>query len=218
MHLLVESELGKCPRLAPPSLDFPPPFRNVASRVGSREAVSMRGLTRRGRVYAHQTFREEQVVKPNMTLFWLTISLIILTSWSLSFPQKEDPEHIKSLIGSQENTRYSIEVKNGKLIVNKTKTSTSANLQKPGPFWNSYNPFCQPFNTTDYYGSGDVDGDGHVTNIDVQLVQRIIDGLDPCTARADVNGHGSSGPMTFQLFDGPSLAKPAWLVEQAGKS
>ncbi len=54
--------------------------------------------------------------------------------------------------------------------------------------WNFNNPFLQPFSTTDYYGSGDIDGDGSITEKDVQLVLQIANGTMPPVSRADVNG------------------------------
>jgi len=57
-------------------------------------------------------------------------------------------------------------------------------------FWYGSNPFHQPAATTDYYGSGDVDGNGSVTQTDVSLAQEMADGLAAPSPRADVDGNG----------------------------
>lgn len=57
-----------------------------------------------------------------------------------------------------------------------------------GRVWNGFNPFHQPANTTDYYGSGDVDNDGNLTSADLSLAQDMADGITPPVARADVDG------------------------------
>ncbi|MCD4831270.1 MAG: hypothetical protein K8R02_05595 [Anaerohalosphaeraceae bacterium] len=57
-----------------------------------------------------------------------------------------------------------------------------------GRLWTGNNPFHQPAETTDYYGSGDVDNDGNLTAADVTLAQAIADGCEPPVSRADVDG------------------------------
>jgi uncharacterized repeat protein (TIGR01451 family) len=56
--------------------------------------------------------------------------------------------------------------------------------------WDGNNPFLRPAAATDYYGSGDVDGDGQLTPADLQLVQQMVSGQVPPTATADVDGNG----------------------------
>jgi hypothetical protein len=64
-----------------------------------------------------------------------------------------------------------------------------------------YNPYIQPINTTDYYGSGDVDKDGQLTDNDLQKVDSIINGYISPNIRADVNGNGMIDNNDFSLID-----------------
>ncbi|MHC4132313.1 MAG: dockerin type I repeat-containing protein [Planctomycetota bacterium] len=59
-----------------------------------------------------------------------------------------------------------------------------------GRLWRGNNPFTQPAMTTDYYGSGDVDLDGVLTQSDVDMAQAIVSGIEPKVSRADVDGDG----------------------------
>ena len=68
--------------------------------------------------------------------------------------------------------------------------SSLAAYPRGARFWYGSNPFHQPAATTDYYGSGDVDGNGSVTQADVSLVQEMADGLEAPSPRADVDGNG----------------------------
>jgi len=80
--------------------------------------------------------------------------------------------------------------RNGKIVI-EDYSYISYNLsQTENIFWNGYNPFYQPFNTTDYYGSGDIDLDGNISISDVQLVMDMYNSLNSKKARADVNGDG----------------------------
>lgn len=58
------------------------------------------------------------------------------------------------------------------------------------PLWDGLNPFHQPAKTTNYYGSGDVDGDGIVTQADVNRTTAIVAGSASPDIRADVDGSG----------------------------
>ena len=46
--------------------------------------------------------------------------------------------------------------------------------------WNGLDPFHQPAATTDYYGSGDIDLDGRITQADVASVQQMAAALPAC--------------------------------------
>lgn len=59
-----------------------------------------------------------------------------------------------------------------------------------GRAWEGVNPFFQPVQTTDYYGSGDVDLDGRVTNHDAEQVRQIFAAQRQANIRADVDGNG----------------------------
>ena len=74
--------------------------------------------------------------------------------------------------------------------------------------WNGNNPFKQPFNTTDYYGSGDLDLDGKVTLDDVNLVSKILDGLESPCSRADVNGDGIVTSKDVDLINLATSGQP----------
>ncbi len=56
--------------------------------------------------------------------------------------------------------------------------------------WGGSIPFLQPFNTTDYYGSGDVDLNGIVNSEDINQINLIIAGQSQQVIRADINGDG----------------------------
>lgn len=56
--------------------------------------------------------------------------------------------------------------------------------------WDGLNPFFQPFNTTDFYGSGDVNGDTKLNQADQDYLNNIITGKYSANIRADVNGDG----------------------------
>jgi len=81
-----------------------------------------------------------------------------------------------------------------------------------GRAWDGYNPFHQAANTTDYYGSGDVDNDGNSTTLDVSLAQDMADGIAQPVNRADVDGDGDVDNSDVLLIDealsGGTL--PAW--------
>jgi hypothetical protein len=81
-----------------------------------------------------------------------------------------------------------------------------------GVYWNGRDPFHQPVNTTDYYGSGDIDLDGAITTQDVWLASQIGAGSLKAVVQADANGDGSYDDLDTALIQsavsGASL--PAW--------
>ena len=81
-----------------------------------------------------------------------------------------------------------------------------------GVFWNGHDPFHHPVNTTDYYGSGDIDLDGEVTNQDAWLASQIVAGSMRAVVRADADGNGIYDNLDALLIksaaNGASL--PAW--------
>jgi len=81
-----------------------------------------------------------------------------------------------------------------------------------GRIWDGHNPFHQPANTTNYYGSGDIDLDGLVTITDKILLEQIINGTYPANIRADINGDGIIDSTDTTLLDGAlsSGTLPAW--------
>jgi len=78
--------------------------------------------------------------------------------------------------------------------------------------WSGNDPFNQPFNTTDYYGSGDVDLDGVVTSEDVELSHRMATGVVPPVSRADVNGDGWVNSFDVAMIESAvnGGALPGW--------
>jgi hypothetical protein len=57
--------------------------------------------------------------------------------------------------------------------------------------WEGSSPFYQPANTTEYYGSGDVDADGSISAADIVQAQAILSGTVAANLRADVDGSGA---------------------------
>jgi hypothetical protein len=98
-------------------------------------------------------------------------------------------------------------------------SSTAYNPDRPGyvpPLggraWDGYNPFHQPANTTDYYGSGDVDNDGNLAALDVSLARDMADGIAEPVIRADVNGDGDVDNSDVSLINSALIGGilPAW--------
>ncbi|MBC8492311.1 MAG: hypothetical protein H8D43_00895 [Chloroflexi bacterium] len=71
-----------------------------------------------------------------------------------------------------------------------------------GRAWDGNNPFHQPASTTDYYGSGDVDGDGTLTPVDASLAQEMADSVTAPSPRADVDGNGVVNASDVSLING----------------
>lgn len=57
--------------------------------------------------------------------------------------------------------------------------------------WEGNSPFYQPADTTEYYGSGDVNADGSFSAADIVLAQAIVNGTVAANLRADVDGSGA---------------------------
>ena len=66
--------------------------------------------------------------------------------------------------------------------------------------WDGYNPYHQPMNTTQYYGSGDVDLDGQIGNSDVDLAFQMAMGMMDPNPMADVDGNGVVENADFMLI------------------
>ncbi len=81
-----------------------------------------------------------------------------------------------------------------------------------GVFWNGRDPFHQPVNTTDYYGSGDIDLDGKVTSQDAWLASQITAGSMAPVVRADADGNGSYDDLDALLIESTANGArlPAW--------
>lgn len=86
--------------------------------------------------------------------------------------------------------------------------------------WNGNDPFHQPFPTTDYCGSGDVDLNGEVDQSDAVLTQQIVDGRLPATARADVDGNGKIDENDVNLIYNSRTGAilPGWWNKLSTKS
>lgn len=61
-------------------------------------------------------------------------------------------------------------------------------MKPPLIYWNGLNPFHQPFSTTYYYGSGDINLDAVVNAADITAMQEIINSTRAASIMADVNG------------------------------
>ncbi|MBZ5590850.1 MAG: discoidin domain-containing protein [Acidobacteriia bacterium] len=81
-----------------------------------------------------------------------------------------------------------------------------------GRAWDGNNPFVQPAATTNYWGSGDVDGDGVVTSADAALAQQMVDGTLTPLPTADVDGSGVVDAADVALINGAvaGATLPAW--------
>ncbi|HTS28537.1 MAG TPA: discoidin domain-containing protein [Bryobacteraceae bacterium] len=81
-----------------------------------------------------------------------------------------------------------------------------------GRAWDGNNPFFQPAATTNYWGSGDVDGDGVVTAADAALAQQMVDGTRAPLPTADVDGSGVVDGADVALINGAvgGAALPGW--------
>lgn len=81
-----------------------------------------------------------------------------------------------------------------------------------GRAWDGNNPFVQPAATTNYWGSGDVDGDGVVTSADAALAQQMADGTLTALPMADVDGNGVVDAADVALINGAvaGATLPAW--------
>jgi hypothetical protein len=82
-----------------------------------------------------------------------------------------------------------------------------------GRRWDGNNPFHQPAATTDYHGSGDVNGDGTLTPGDALLAQEMADCLTAPSPRADVDGNNIVNAADASLILSSWLtgsALPGW--------
>lgn len=81
--------------------------------------------------------------------------------------------------------------------------------------WDGRDPFRQPVATTNYYGSGDVDLDGSVTQDDADAAQQMADGLVDANLRADVDGSGAVDAADVTLISAAAggATLPAWWNE-----
>ncbi len=85
--------------------------------------------------------------------------------------------------------------------------------------WEGNNPFHQPSTTTDYHGSGDVDTDGTLTELDVLQAQDMADGLTTPCARADVDGNEVVNHDDVSLINTTldNCTLPAWWTSLASR-
>jgi|GEM_PF-4334068 len=81
-----------------------------------------------------------------------------------------------------------------------------------GAKWNGLIPHFQPFNTTDYYGSGDLNLNEIVDQEDINELRKILSGQINPNIRADVNGdneiNSSDEELLFTAVNGNAL--PSW--------
>ena len=86
--------------------------------------------------------------------------------------------------------------------------------------WDGHNPFHHPAATTDYYGSGDADNDGNLTDDDVLLAQEMATGTKQPSARADVDGNGVVNATDVARVNGALNGDtlPAWWDQLSGQA
>ncbi|MGL1936192.1 MAG: dockerin type I domain-containing protein [Fibrobacterales bacterium] len=82
-----------------------------------------------------------------------------------------------------------------------------------GLVWDGNDPFHQPFNTTNYYGSGDVNNDGVVDFDDVTEIDNILNEMSDVNFRADVDANGVvdaiDAEMIYNVVNSNSIL-PGW--------
>ena len=77
-------------------------------------------------------------------------------------------------------------------------------IEKNNPYeisQNCLNPFVQPWSSSKYYGSGDVDGDGSITISDYFLIQKMVSGEISKSVEADVNADGVIDSKDLELIN-----------------
>ncbi|MFH0790693.1 MAG: dockerin type I repeat-containing protein, partial [Candidatus Omnitrophota bacterium] len=123
----------------------------------------------------------------------------------------------KRLSIEKENPAVSSRRKSVELLSKQTSTERVLFYDKQAGTGN--NPFHQPVATTDYYGSGDVNGDGKLNSEDVVLAEDMADFRTIPCIRADVDGNG-----TVNLQDVAFINKalsgdilPGWWNDLAGR-
>lgn len=86
--------------------------------------------------------------------------------------------------------------------------------------WDGHNPFHHPAATTDYYGSGDADNDGSLTDDDILMAQEMAMGTKQPSARADVDGNGVVNATDIALINGALSGStlPAWWDQLSGQA
>jgi hypothetical protein len=93
-----------------------------------------------------------------------------------------------------------------------------------GRVWEEFNPFHQPAVTTEYYGSGDADGDGCLSTTDMERAEEMRAGITAPNFRADVDGSGKVDAADVSLIaaavhgepEGPLLEGPERLQALRG--
>lgn len=85
--------------------------------------------------------------------------------------------------------------------------------------WDGRDPFHQPLNTTDYYGSGDINLDGKIDNLDINIAEEIVSGIHSKMIQADVDGDGNITTQDITLLrtvlEGGKL--PSWWNQLANR-
>lgn len=104
-------------------------------------------------------------------------------------------------------------------------TEDQISLAEAGPpyggrAWDGNNPFHQPAATTDYHGSGDVNGDGTLTPADTLLAQEMADGLTAPSPKADADGNGVVNTDDVSLINSALAGSvlPGWWNSLAGRT
>ncbi len=94
----------------------------------------------------------------------------------------------------------------------KAQTHAASSIPFGARVWNGNNPFHQPSATTDFWGSGDADGNGLLTTADLLLAQKMVAEIVLPSPRADVDGNGVVDLVDVSLIDGALGAQilPGW--------
>lgn len=99
------------------------------------------------------------------------------------------------------------------VLLQEDKNSNVVSLENGDRFWNQSNPFHQPSNSTDYYGSGDLNLDGNYTSDDITLAENMVADLIPDLHQADVDGNGIISQADVDLIEeavNEGSILPAW--------
>ncbi len=149
---------------------------------------------------------------------------VVLGDTSL-FPYKGVPGFIEFSQNARPTTRR-LKIFSADSIKRKTASElkSSGTTKSYDEEYCLYDPFNQPFKITDYYGSGDVNRDGELDQMDLDQLDSMLTGLLIPNIRADVDGSGFVERADYCLLDSAinqARILPGWwnkLATEQGKN